>query len=143
MPINPHNLSKRRRSLHLAETDGLRILCYSRRVGPLAASRERCDSSIMPRSGPVPFRVSGRSVRTDYCPSLWFPHIMRAAKVKYSPALNLSASCSLLRCASCSTFEQLRRPESTLYPPAETGNQHLTGAGEFSTCEIMRNFQGR
>ena len=34
----------------------------------------------------------------------------------------------------------LHRPESTLYPPAETVNHHLAGAGEFSTGE-MGNFQ--
>ena len=34
----------------------------------------------------------------------------------------------------------LHRPESILYPPAETVNHHLAGAGEFSTGE-MGNFQ--
>lgn len=34
----------------------------------------------------------------------------------------------------------LHRPESMLYPPAETVNHHLTGAGEFSTG-TLGNFQ--
>jgi hypothetical protein len=34
----------------------------------------------------------------------------------------------------------LHRPESMLYPPAETVNHHLTGAGEFSTGDLG-NFQ--
>jgi hypothetical protein len=34
----------------------------------------------------------------------------------------------------------LYRPESILYPPAETVNHHLTGAGEFSTGDLG-NFQ--
>jgi len=34
----------------------------------------------------------------------------------------------------------LHRPESMVYPPAETVNHHLTGAGEFS-AGILRNFQ--
>ena len=34
----------------------------------------------------------------------------------------------------------LYRPESMVYPPAETVNHHLTGAGEFSTGDLG-NFQ--
>jgi hypothetical protein len=34
----------------------------------------------------------------------------------------------------------LHRPESMLYPPAETVNHHLTGAGEFSAGDLG-NFQ--
>ena len=34
----------------------------------------------------------------------------------------------------------LHRPESMLYPPTETVNHHLTGAGEFSTGDLG-NFQ--
>ena len=34
----------------------------------------------------------------------------------------------------------LHRPEYMLYPPAETVNHHLTGAGEFSTGDLG-NFQ--
>ena len=34
----------------------------------------------------------------------------------------------------------LHRPESMLYPPAETVNHHLPGAGEFSTGDLG-NFQ--
>ena len=34
----------------------------------------------------------------------------------------------------------LHRPESMLYPSAETVNHHLTGAGEFSTGDLG-NFQ--
>jgi hypothetical protein len=34
----------------------------------------------------------------------------------------------------------LHRPESMMYPPAQTVNHHLTGAGEFSTGDLG-NFQ--